>query len=368
MKPKLTLPKKSAFAAVLFIGMLVFAEIALRLGLALGGVSYSGMREFNRKWTDASKQGYYEKYEDAYPYLPYRVRPDVRGGDYSNDKGYRGVPFEWESDDSVFRIACLGGSTTWEGAYPDAMEAFLNEASEAGQTDEETRFEVLNFGAESWTSVESLINYAVRGVHADLDAVVVYHAVNDVVAATHPPEIKPEPDYSHWRTRLKKPPSSLMNFVPLCFDGSCLVGSIRYAIGKSKAVDEWTTAMRNYPFDPNHEFQGPGTFRQNINSIVSIALGNGTKVYLTTQIHSENWSREMCGNGAGAKRTALMNDALREVARQYAGRNDVLLIDAAAQAGKLGLEEEMTDWCHFTPEGYQRLGEFIAGKILEDLE
>ena len=65
MKPKLTLPKKSAFAAVLFIGMLVFAEIALRLGLALGGVSYSGMREFNRKWTDASKQGYYEKYEDA---------------------------------------------------------------------------------------------------------------------------------------------------------------------------------------------------------------------------------------------------------------------------------------------------------------
>jgi hypothetical protein len=247
------------------------------------------------------------------------------------------------------------------------MGSQLNGALSSSPTQGLRRVEVLNFGAESWTSVESLINYSVRGVHADLDAIVVYHAINDVVSASHPSDFSPEPDYSHWRTRLDEPPISFMNRVSLRLDRFRLIGLVRYLVYKPRARTAWTTAMRNYPFDSSQAFQGTETFRFNLNSIISVALGNGTKVFLVTQVHSPELSREVCGNDVGIERTELMNQVVRDLAGRYAASGDVVLVDAAARASELGLLDEMTDWCHFTKEGYASLGQFIGQSILEHL-
>jgi hypothetical protein len=134
------------------------------------------------------------------------------------------------------------------------LQFHLDRMSSSEAIHESKQFEVLNFGAESWTSVESLVNYSVRGVHADLDAIVVYHAINDVVAATHPEEVVPEPDYSHWRVRLRPPPSSVMNWIPLGFDRFRLVGFVRHALFQRQALVAWGEAMRRYGFDPEGQF------------------------------------------------------------------------------------------------------------------
>lgn len=356
--------KTVAFVLLLWAALFGLLETATRLGLALTGTSAEALRQFNRQWHWAVSRGYFRSYEGEYPYLPYRVRPNEPANSYSNPKGYRGKDFSWHKPAGTIRVACLGGSTTWEGTYPEALERALNASARksgaAGPT-----YEVLNFGAEAWTSAEIMINYVVRGQHADPDCLVFYEAVNDVVAASHPRGVQPEPDYSHWRTRLKPPPSpAWMTLVPLTLDHLALVRVIRYLDYRRQAVDTWLTAMRRYEFRGDQEFQGTETFRRNVESLVAVALARQSSVFLVTQVHSPDWSRKICGNENGIRRAAAMNETLREMARHYAPTGKVFLIDAAAEADRLGLYDTMHDWCHFSPAGYTRLGEFIAAEIL----
>jgi len=355
--------KTVAFVLVALSLAAGFLEATVRLGLWIAGASPGELSEFNRKWHWAVSQGYYRSYEGDYPYLPYRVRPNEAGSSYSNPKGYRGKDFSWQKPPGTIRVACLGGSTTWEGTYPAALERALNARSAGGSPG--VRYEVLNFGAEAWSSAEILVNYAVRGCHADPDVVVSYEAVNDVVAASHPADVQPEPDYSHWRRRLKPPAHApWMTEVPLTLDRLALVCVIRNLSYRRHAVDTWLTAMQNYPFDGNQQFQGTETFRSNVEGLVAIALSRASSVFLVTQVHSPDWSRKASGNDQGIQRTAAMHDVLRELARKYRATGKVFLIDAANEAESLGLYAEMHDWCHFSEAGYTKLGERIAEEIL----
>jgi lysophospholipase L1-like esterase len=357
--------KTIAFLALAWSALFGLLEASTRLVLMLTGTSGEELRQFNQQWHWAVSQGYFRSYEGEYPYLPYRVRPSEPGSPYSNPKGYRGRDFSWQKPPGTVRVACLGGSTTWEGTYPEALERRLNAHSAGGSTPGPA-YEVLNFGAEAWSSAEILVNYVVRGLHADPDYVVFYEAVNDVVAASHPRGIQPEPDYSHWRTRLKPPPSPpWMTIVPLTLDRLAVVRAIRYLAYRRQAVDTWLTAMCKYEFDGNHEFQGTGPFRRNVESLVAVALNRGSTVLLVTQVHSPSWSRKICGNDNGIARTAAMNEVLREIARKHSSAGRVVLVDAAEQAERLGLLDEMHDWCHFSSAGYTRLGELIAEAILK---
>ena len=58
-----------------------------------------------------------------------------------------------------------------------------------------------------------------------------------------------------------------------------------------------------------------------------------------------------------------MNNVLREVAARHMDVERVILVDAAKEADRLKLYDEMTDWCHFSSKGYTRLGHFIAGQM-----
>jgi lysophospholipase L1-like esterase len=339
-------------------------EATTRVGLLVTGTSGDELAQFNRRWHWTVSQGYFRSYEGDYPYLPYRVRPNEAGSPYSNPKGYRGRDFSWQKPPGTVRVACLGGSTTWEGTYPAAMERALNDPAAGGPPG--VRYEVLNFGAEAWTSVEILIDYAVRGCHADPDFVVFYEAVNDVVAASHPARVQPEPDYSHWRLRLQPPARApWMTAVPLTLDRLALVRVIRYFSYRGHAVDTWSTAMQKYQFRGDYEFQGTETFRRNVESLVAVALSQGTAVLLVTQVHSPEFSRKACGNDEGIRRTAAMHEVLREIARKHRATGRVFLVDVAKEAEAMGLLGEMVDWCHFTPAGYTKLGERIAREILK---
>jgi lysophospholipase L1-like esterase len=124
-----------------------------------------------------------EVYEDRD--LFWRVRPNLdivcaRGGNrlQTNTLGFRDGPIGPKTEDE-YRILCLGESTTYgdyvafEETYSQVAQRLLNERSKA------VRFRVINAGAPSYSSFQSLVLLKKVGIALEPDAVVLYHEGND---------------------------------------------------------------------------------------------------------------------------------------------------------------------------------------------
>jgi lysophospholipase L1-like esterase len=96
--------------------------------------------------------------------------------------GYRGPEIDLPKPDGVFRIVALGGSTTYstgtspEESYPAFLQKILRE--DYGYT----QVEVINGGMTGYSSWDNLVNFALRLIELEPDMIIVYAAVNDVVA------------------------------------------------------------------------------------------------------------------------------------------------------------------------------------------
>ncbi|RMG17227.1 MAG: hypothetical protein D6731_04480, partial [Planctomycetota bacterium] len=124
----------------------------------------------------------------AHPRLGYALRPGFRGRSHSgfgvwiqvsvNERGQRDAPLVLPKPPGVFRIACLGGSTTFGFGARRNDEAWPNrlEATYAGRG----RVDVVNAGVHGWTLRQSLLNLDEGLRDAELDALVVLHAHNDL--------------------------------------------------------------------------------------------------------------------------------------------------------------------------------------------
>lgn len=192
---KLTLRKKLAFLGILagfFIVLFAAAELAVRI------------REKARKGTSspwAAIDSNYRIYEHD-PYLRFRFKPDldfVPGYNRritTNSLGYRGSDeYNIPKPDNVFRIACLGGSTTF-GTGPENIEDTWVSLLQKRLREEYAgkKIEVMNAGVPGFNSFDSLINYQTRICALEADLVIIYHGINDIQALTHP---RFKPDYSH---------------------------------------------------------------------------------------------------------------------------------------------------------------------------
>lgn len=113
------------------------------------------------------------------PYLNYIANPEHPE---HNKFGYRGTEIDLPKPDGIFRIVALGGSTTYstgtspEESYPAFLQKILRD--EYGYT----QVEVINGGMQGYSSWENLANFAFRVLELDPDMILIYAAVNDVVA------------------------------------------------------------------------------------------------------------------------------------------------------------------------------------------
>ena len=113
------------------------------------------------------------------PYLNYIANPE---NPEHNNLGYRGKDIELPKPEGIFRIVALGGSTTYstgtsaEESYPAFLEQILRD--QYGYT----QVEVINGGMSGYSSWENLANFAFRVLELEPDMIIVYAAVNDVVA------------------------------------------------------------------------------------------------------------------------------------------------------------------------------------------
>jgi lysophospholipase L1-like esterase len=237
-------------------------------------------------------------------YIGYYPTPNyVKGKDRHNALGYRGDEIDMPKPAGQFRIACLGGSTTYTSdvkdyrdAYPYLLEKYIKSK---GYED----VAVVNAGAGSWSSWESLVNFQFRVLDLDPDLIVVYHGINDISPRFVWPPQAYRGDNSGART-----PNQTSIFMPGILEYSTLlrIAMISTGLINSHASFETTIDRRPetyygtlfnkqkisgvYPEGVFEEVSAtdilktnpPDYFASNIRSIVAIAQSRDIEVVLSS--------------------------------------------------------------------------------------
>ena len=313
----------------------------------------------------------------GHPYLAYVARPDWsreaddKDGQKSHDaNGFRNPAPPKEKAAGVFRIACLGGSSTYgstptsdAATWPAQLETILNQK-------EGPKVEVLNGGLMGWSTFESLINYSLRVADYQPDLVIVYHAINDMRCALYLRGGDPQADNTHWRLgwpRLVRTPGESL----LELSQSYLIWRkymSDYGIGQ-KSLGFY--GIKNYRADDMDPFwretpppQGFQNVQRNLISLQAVVKAHGAQIMFGTQ---------------GCKRTDIRAkskhqqwaglDEIEAITRQVAEKRGAHLCESRlaleSQAEERGTEVIFTREVHLTDEGARVLASAFAERIWE---
>lgn len=281
--------------------------------------------------------------------------------------------------ENVFRILCLGGSTTLcaklpkDKRYPQVLRKILAERYPS------VKFEVFNAGMDWYTTKHSLINYVTYCNRYEADLVIVMHAVNDLQRSFSPPKWahgKYNDSWTHFygpSIKGAKPPT----FLEHAYDWITFALSMRLpglnprkSLGMEKAFD--------YPSD---RYLSIGMFRKHLKAIVKYVESDNASVVLVSQpsLYKEAMTKEelealwigrkLCYARQGFLRTEYPShrslrramEAFNSVTEEAASSGGVIFVDAAKHVPK-NLDNLMDD-CHYTGKGARLLAEVIADAV-----
>jgi hypothetical protein len=375
-KGPLSVLKRIALVALtIALLLLVFTELVVRF-VPLPGLSRAELNPAYLASADAFRT-------IPHPYLAYGLKPsyatapDAKGGQKShNSVGLRGAEVAVAKAPGTFRIACLGGSSTYgntptndAATWPARLQVHLS----AGRP--EADIEVLNGGAPGWSSFESTVNLAFRMLDFEPDLVLVYHSINDVRCALYVAH-EPLPDNSHWRSVWPVYRPSPLE--PL------LERSMTYLVWRKYFTDHLQQradiayfAIRDHPDFKSDWYQqgasvptgGFDNFRRNLVSIAAVARAHGAEVIFASQgmdasdIPASTLSR--ANQLAGMQRmTALLQEVAQQRELLYLDAASALEAEAARQIEADGVDGIFTKEVHLTDGGADFLARFFADAIL----
>lgn len=347
---RLSLRKRWLFLLLLSGCLFCVVETAARIYIPLRGHDLQDVREQYAQRRAKRLRSDWVRQENNHPYLPFHPRvtaPDVEMS------GLRLTSRDEVKPPDVFRIFCLGASVTYHG-YPAMLEAALSDDFAAAGL----RLEVVNAVGVSWSTAESLVNFSLRCVHYEPDAIIVYHGIQDVWPAFGPTY---RPDYSHWRKRLVQNEPMVWDHLPRFLDASAGFVQLRAWLEGGSTIHRWTTAMMHYVPDFDRDpYYGMGSFQRNLRSIIGVAQAHGAEVLLSTQVYNREAPQQRF---LAAIREA--NQITRDMAEEIDG---VFLIDAAAEIQ--GDNKLMKDICHFqaSGNGYARLAYTLEQAVREHVD
>ena len=168
--------KKSLYVIYLFIAIEILSYIALRVLFPF---------YFEQKKTELVSRYVPDLRSD---YKPNEKHPSV------NKHGFRYGGNQKKSN--VFRIMCIGGSTTWSTGVPDSDPCYP-QALEIYLISKGYNVEVINSGVPYHTSLDALMRLITKGVFYNPDLLLIHTGINDIGPLTSPEEYKD--DYTHWR-------------------------------------------------------------------------------------------------------------------------------------------------------------------------
>ena len=359
----------AAVVGLVLLGLVLVAEIGLRVFSIPGMTRDELAPDLERLLRESPLQ--------AHPYLTYVLKPGYSATGPQqrsiNEWGFRGPSVSLAKPEDTYRIACLGGSSTYghtpssdATTWPARLQHWLNDEV-AGST---KRVEVLNFGLSGWSTFESAANLALRVVDFEPDLVVVYHTINDARCALYLRGGPIRMDNAHWRAvwpRIVEAPGE-----------SLLERSRTYLVLRklftrySDRVDALNTwAIVGYdPNDPDPyergepDERGFESFRRNLVTIQAVARAHGARVALVTQGCD---TRDIQAGSRDNQIAAL--ERMTAILREVAGEHDLILVDAKAemhtQSSKHGIDTYFTREVHLTDAGADLLARTIAREVIQ---
>lgn len=162
----------------------------------------------------------------------------VAGANQHNSLGFRGPEIAIPKPDGVFRIVCIGASTTYGAGVEDYKQAYPYQLREALRTRGHDQVEVVNAGVFSYTSLEELINLEQRVLPLQPDLIIIYEGVNEALTRlVWPPEMY-RGDLSGYEKRLP-------SFQPPWYENITLVRAPLILMGLSEPQ---LSLQRNFMF------------------------------------------------------------------------------------------------------------------------
>jgi lysophospholipase L1-like esterase len=313
---------------------------------------------------------------EPHPYLAYAPKPSFRfrGPKQSIDHnalGFRGPEIEREKPPGTFRIACLGGSSTYghgpssnATTWPVRLEHHLRERY-PGRS-----IEVVNGGCQGYSTFESVQNLAHRVLPLSPDLVIVYHVINDVRCALYPGV---RPDNAHWRAVwMQRQPTPLESSYTFLVWRRYLSEEMRLRGDiASFAIVDFDGKVDKFAWRPGEVEVGLASYRRNLHSILALARENGARAILGTEaLRVSDVVRDYPGSHADQLRCyQAMCDILAEVASE----RGVPLVDVrtpleseAARQIAAGAEADdiFTREVHVTDQGAERIARTFAEAII----
>jgi lysophospholipase L1-like esterase len=346
--------------------VLLLAEGALRLALRLR----SG------RWPETQAQVFYRQMEQVlrlyrrHPYLDTAPREATAVAAFGkrlsfNPLGYRSPDRALAKPAGTRRVLCAGGSTTLDlqaaddaSTWPWMLEGRLRSAARP--------VEVWNAGFPGWTSLESLISFAIRDVDLDPDVLIVFHGINDLQPAAHRPFDR---QYEHGHAEITEIALGF-HLPPLrWFERSVLYEQARaLALAPQDPWRRLEEPVREGETLPTSiSGAGVATFRRNVASLLALARARGIPVLLVTQTLRiraaeaakdrrwlAGWTR--LDPGAAVRDIEAMNAVLRGL-----GSDQVRVADLAAS---LPLDDrDFADPAHFSASGSAKMARYMAVEV-----
>lgn len=317
--------KKLAFSLAPAVACLVLAEVAARIW-----VGFIADRDQRLAYALPSEDPKACKYA-PHPYTCYCLQPGKqRDGANHNSRGFRGPEFAVPKPLGVFRVAVLGGSTTYCEFIPDDAATFPSKTQQILHADfGRMEVEVLNAGVPGFNSWESSLDFQMRVLDADPDLAVIFFGVNDVHARLVEPESyradgtgRRRPWSEPWEARVMRS-SMLLRFM-----------GVQLGAWKPPGIENFTVAdtafHRNRDAGPemmNILASNPPTyFRRNVENIIAVGQAHGVSVVLVTWPYSEE-VKDYVSLPHYQKGVAELNAVVREIA----AAQNLPLFDLAAK-------------------------------------
>ncbi len=171
-----------------FVTVMGFGEIAARTILYRQPAEVFKNLASPRQWEDRPGLNFEFTFQTGFGIYPTPGWSDANTGDKHDSRGFRGRELTLKKPKGVFRIACLGGSTTYDVKIEDGTKAYPAQL-ESELCARGLQVEVVNAGMPGWTSREQILNYVTRVSYLDPDMIVYFEPINDLVCrANWPPE------------------------------------------------------------------------------------------------------------------------------------------------------------------------------------
>ena len=368
-KPHIDLPsnKNITLTIVSTLIAIIVVEISLRIWLS----NFSSDEQFLRYslYTEIPS----EKFQwSPHHYLNYYPTPDYKKGlTYHNSLGFRNKEFSPNKPENIYRIAMLGGSTTYTESVKDNKKTFPYQLERILREDYGNKnVEVINAGVAGYNSWESLINLQFRVLDINPDLVIVYHGTNDVHTRLVLPEAY-KSDNSGRRKQWSLPAVPLIEHSLLLRIFSRNLG-ITSQVGLGSNVSSPTyfgASGGKWKSVENHAAEllnknPPIYFRRNLINMIGITKIHSTEIVFATWAHSPNFkdyaSTEVYKSGFKEN-----NEVIKEVANNYGAH----LFDFASEMPKD--KKYWSDGRHVNEEGAllkaQLFARFIQGIGVLDL-